>query len=55
MIRVIYAILAIAIENLKMRLSNSNLPIGKNAICFISLAQKRKTGKQIADILYYKY
>lgn len=32
MIKVVCAILAIVIEDLEMRLSNSNLPLGKNTI-----------------------
>ena len=46
---------AVAIEDVEVQLSNSNLPIGKNAICFEPLAQKEETGKQTADALYYKY
>ena len=55
MIRVVCAILAVAIEDLEVQLSNSNLSIGKSAICFKPSAQKRETGKQMADVLYYKY
>ena len=55
MIKVIYAILVVAIKDLEMYLSNSNLLIRKNAICFEPLVQKRETGKQTADALYYKY
>ena len=55
MIRVVCAMLVVAIENLEMQLNNSNLPIGKSAICFEPLAQKRETGKQTAGALYYKY
>lgn len=55
MIKIGYAIFAIAIKDLKMQLNNSNLPIWKSAICFEFLAQKRKTSKQTADLLYYKY
>ena len=47
--------LAIAIEDLEVRLSNSNLLIGKSAICFELSAQKREIGKQTAGALYYKY
>ena len=43
--------IAIAIEDLELHLSNSNLPIGKNAIYFEPLAQKGENGKQMADIL----
>ena len=45
MIRVICAMFTNAIEDLKMQLSNSNLPVRKSVICFESLAQKRETGK----------
>ncbi len=34
MIRVVCAILIVTIENLEVRLSNSNLPLGKSAIRF---------------------
>ena len=54
-IKVIYAILTIAIEDLEVQLSNLNLPIGKNEICFEPSAQKRETGKQMASTLCYKY
>lgn len=53
MIKIIYAIIAIIIKDLKVCLNNSNLLITKNAICFQYLAQKRKIDKQIASILYY--
>lgn len=43
---------AITIKDLKTHLGNSNLPLGKSAIWFKLLAQKRKTGKQIISILY---
>ena len=46
---------AVAIEDLKVRLSNLNLPIGKSAICFEPLAQKEETANQTAGALYYKY
>ena len=54
-IKVIYAMFVIAIEDLKMYLSNSNLPLEKSAIWFELLAQKGETGKQTASALYYKY
>ena len=47
--------LAVAIKDLEVRLNNSNLPIGKSAIRFESLAQKGEADKQTADALYYKY
>ena len=43
MIRVICAILAVTIEDLEVRLGNSNLALGKSAIRFEPLAQKRDT------------
>ena len=55
MIRVICTMLAIVIKDLEVYLGNSNLPLGKNAIWFKPLAQKRETGKQTACILYYQY
>ncbi len=53
MIKVVYAILAIVIEDLEVCLSNSNLSLGKSAIRFELLAQNEKTNKLIADALYY--
>ncbi len=53
MIRVICALLAIIIEDLVIHLHNSNLPLGKSAIRFESLAQKGETCKQTAGALYY--
>ena len=55
MIRVVCAIFAIAIKDLEVRLSNSNLPTEKSAICFEPLAQNKDAGKQTASALYYKY
>lgn len=55
MIRVVCAMLAVAIEDLEVRLSNSNLPTGKSAIRFEPSAQKGEAGKQTAGALYYKY
>lgn len=55
MIRVVYAILAVAIKDLKVHYGNANLPLGKSKIRFEPLAQKGVTNKQIADALYYKY
>ena len=45
--------LAIAIEDLKVRLKNLNLPLGKNVIWFELSAQKGESSKQTAGILYY--
>lgn len=53
MIKVVCTILIIVIEDLELCLPNLNLLLGKNAIGFELLAQKRKTGKQIANTLYY--
>ena len=47
--------LVVAIKDLEVRLGNSNLPLGKNAIWFELSAQKRETDKQTAGILYYQY
>ena len=55
MIRVVCVILVVAIKDLEVQLSNSNLPIRKSAIRFEPLAQKRKISKQTAGALYYKY
>ena len=55
MITVVCAMLAIAIKDLKMRFSNSNLPLGKSKIWFELLAQKKETGKQTTGALCYKY
>ncbi len=54
-IRVVYAILAIAIENLEVQLSNLNLPMGKNVIRFEPLVQKGETGEQMAGAIYFFY
>ncbi len=53
MIRVVCAMFAIAIEDLEVRLRNSNLSLGKSAIWFELSAQKGETGKQTAGTLYY--
>ena len=55
MIRVIYAIHAVTIEDLKMRLGNSNLLLRKSAIRFKPLTQKREIDKQTACALYYQH
>ena len=47
--------LTITIEDLKMRLYNSNLPLGKTAIWFEPLAQKGETSKEMASALNYQY
>lgn len=52
MIRVVYAIFAITIKDLKVGLINSNLLLGKNVIWFKLLAQKEKIGKQTTSSLY---
>ena len=53
MIRIVYAILAIAIVDLEVRLGNSNLALGKRAIRFKPSSEKGETGKQTAGALYY--
>ena len=55
MIRVIFAIVAVAMEDLKVHCVNANLPLEKSAIWFKPVIQKGKTGKQTAGALYYKY
>lgn len=56
MIRVVCAILTIAIKDLEVRLGYSNLLLGKSEIWFKLSVQKRETGKQTVDtLLYYKY
>ncbi len=47
--------LTIAIKDLKVRLSNLNLPMGKNVIRFEPLVQKGETGKQMAGAIYFFY
>ncbi len=42
MIRVICVMLAIAIEDLELRMNNNNLPLGKSVIRFEPYAQKSK-------------
>ena len=42
--------LAVAIKDLEVRLGNPNLPLGKSAICFELLAQKKETSKQTAGV-----
>ena len=44
-IRVIYAILAITIENLELRINNPHLPRRKSAVCFEPSPQKDSDGK----------
>ena len=53
-IRVVGTMLGIAIEDLEVHLSISNLPIEKNVIYFKLLAQKKKTGKQTTGILIWQ-
>ena len=47
--------LAIAIKDLEMQISNLNLLLRKNIIKFKLSIQKKKTSKQMANMLYYKY
>lgn len=44
------AMLTLAIKNLEVYLSNSNLPFGKNAIWVKFLAQNKETSKQTAGV-----
>ncbi len=44
-IRVIYAMLAVAIKDLELRINNKNLPLGKSVIRFEPYAQKSKKGE----------
>ena len=55
MIKVVCAILIIAIKDLELRLGNSNLLLGKSAIWFEQSAQKGEIGKQTTSALYYQY
>ncbi len=55
MIRVVCAILAMAIKDPEVRLSNLNLPLKKSAIRFEPSAQNGETSKQRASALYYQY
>ena len=55
MIRVLCAMLAIAIEDLKVHLGNFNLPLDKSAIWFELLVPKVETSKQTTSALYYQY
>lgn len=51
MIKVVCAIFAVTIEDVKVCLSNSNLPLEKSAIWFESLAHNGETDKQTAIAL----
>lgn len=55
MIRVIYTMLVIVNKNLKVKMSNYKLFLGKSAITFKLLVQKKEICKQMAGRLYYKY
>ena len=52
-IKVVYAILAVAINNLEVHLGHLNLSVGKSEIRFEPLAQKEETSKQTTSALYY--
>lgn len=54
-IKIIYTIFAIAIEDLKIYLGNSNRLFRKITIWFKLLTYKKRTDKQKAGALYYKY
>ena len=45
MIKVVCVILAVAIKDLEMHFSNTNLLLEKSAICFKPSAQKGEKGK----------
>lgn len=45
MLKIAYAIFAVTIENLEMRIGNLNLLLGKSVIQFEFLAQKEENGK----------
>lgn len=51
-IKIECAIFVVAIKDLEMRFNNTNLLLGKSAICFELLTQKREIGKQTANMLY---
>ncbi len=55
MIKIVYTILVIIIKILEIHFDTSNLSLEKNIIRFELLAQKEKTNKLIAIILYNKY
>lgn len=55
MIKVIYAIFAIAIKDPEVHLGDSNLILRKSVIQFELLALKRKTDNYLTDVLYYQY
>lgn len=54
-IKLVCAILAIAVEDLEVCYDNANLFLGKSTIWFGPLAQKGETDKQTTDVLYNKY
>ncbi len=55
MLKVVCSMLAVAIEDLEVRLRNSNLLLRKSAIWFEPSAQKGEIGKQTTGALYYRY
>lgn len=52
MIKILYVIFAIVIEDLEIYFNNINLLLKKSIIGFKRLAQKNETNKQIANVLY---
>ena len=54
MIKVLYAMFAVTIEDLEMQIRNLNPPLSKNAIWFEQLPQKLETCKQTTSALYYQ-
>lgn len=53
LIRVIFAMLVIAIKHLKVQLNNLNMIIRISVICFEILFQTRNINKQMTGALYY--
>lgn len=46
--------MAVTIKDLEMQIGNPKLPLGKKAIRFEPLIQKKGTDDQTAGTLYYK-
>ncbi len=51
--KVACAILTITNKDFVIHFDNSNLLLGKSAIQFESLAQKKESGRQTTGVLYY--
>ena len=54
MIRVVCAMLVVAIKDLEVQIGNPNMLLGKSVIWFELLSQKLETGKQTTSALYYQ-